>query len=188
MNAWQCTVTVLGSCPPCRQLESIAARVAEQQRAAQESERNLARRLRQAESAQAAATEAERHSFSQAQRAEVAASLAKQALLKAQAGLQENKTKLHLEQQKTAELQVSCKARLKPALPALERQNLSCAYLAHHELESISITIAIVVIMVLSLFCQVVSNTTLHCKSALNHSIQRQTDSQPRLHTAENCS
>ena len=96
----------------------MAAQAAEQQRAAQESELNLTRRLRQAESAQAAATEGERQSLSQAQRAEVAASLAKQALLKAQAGLQENKTKLHLEQQKTAELQVSCKARLKSALPS----------------------------------------------------------------------
>ncbi len=90
--------------------------MAEQLRASHQSERNLARRLRQAESAQAAAIEAERQSFSQAQRAEVAASLVKQGLLKAQAGLQENKTKLHLEQQKTAELQVSCKARLKSAL------------------------------------------------------------------------
>lgn len=103
-------------CPPCRQLDSINARVAEQLRASHQSERNLARRLRQAESAQAAAIEAERQSFSQAQRAEVAASLVKQGLLKAQAGLQENKTKLRLEQQKTAELQVSCKARLKYAL------------------------------------------------------------------------
>ena len=97
----------LASCPPCRQLESIAAQAAEQQRATQESELSLTRRLRQAESAQAAATEAERQSLSQAQRADVAASLAEQAVLKAQAGLQENRTKLHVEQKKTAELQVS---------------------------------------------------------------------------------
>ncbi|DBA80110.1 TPA: TATA element modulatory factor 1, variant 2 [Trebouxia sp. C0005] len=91
--------------PLLRQLESMAAQAAEQQRGTQESELNLTRRLRQAESAQAAATEAERQSFSQAQRAEVAVGLAKQALLKAQAELQQNRTKLHLEQQKTAELQ-----------------------------------------------------------------------------------
>lgn len=96
----------------------MAAQAAEQQRATQDSELNLTQQLRQVESAQAAATEAERQSLSQAQRAEAAASLAKQALLKAQAGLQENRTKLHLEQQKTAELQVSCKARLKSALPS----------------------------------------------------------------------
>lgn len=91
--------------PLLRQLESMAAQAAEQQRSTQESELNLTRRLRQAEAAHAAATEAERQSSSQAQRAEVAAGLAKQALLKAQALLQENRTKLHLEQQKTAELQ-----------------------------------------------------------------------------------
>jgi len=96
----------------------MAAQAAEEQRATQDSELNLTRRLRQAESAQAAATEAGRQSAGQAQRAEVSASLAKQALLKAQAGLQENRTKLHLEQQKTAELQVSRKARLKSALPS----------------------------------------------------------------------
>ncbi len=96
----------------------MAAQAAEQQRATQESELNLTQRLRQAESARAAATEAERQNFSQAQRAEVAAGLAKQALLKAQAVLQESRTKLHLEQKKTAELQVSCKARLKSALPS----------------------------------------------------------------------
>lgn len=96
----------------------MAAQAAEQQRGTQESELNLTRRLRQAESAQAAATEVERQSFSQAQRAEVAVGLAKQALLKAQAELQQNRTKLHLEQQKTAELQVSEKARLKAALPS----------------------------------------------------------------------
>ncbi|DBA77123.1 hypothetical protein WJX77_012006 [Trebouxia sp. C0004] len=109
--------------PLLRQLESMAAQAAEQQRVTQESELNLSLRLRQAESALADATEAERQNLSQAQRAEVAASLAKQALLKAQVGLQETRSKLHLEQQKTDELQEHCSAMGRQLQAALASAN-----------------------------------------------------------------
>ncbi len=90
----------------CRQIESMAAHAAQQQQTTQNSELTLTRRLRQAEAAHAAASEAASQAMSQAKISDVAASTARQALLKAQAALQETKIKLHAEQQKRMKLQV----------------------------------------------------------------------------------